>query len=265
MRLLLLAALSLAACAPADEGAPAPPPEHPVRPGLETEADSLAWRIVEAAGGLDAWHGLRRLRFDFAVVRDTVEAFRARHLWERPTGHYRVEYPVGEDSTLVALFNVQRFDPSAPEGTAFLNGAPLDSTATRERLVEAHERFVNDTYWLLAPLALFAPGVRRPLAPDSARDGTDVPPLSFDCLRPPPGGRYGLTADSTGRLLRWSFVLEGGGQGTYRWEEPVRLPTSQGELHLPTRKRAGERSIRTPVHSAEGLPADVFERPAPVL
>ena len=260
-------ALLLTACTPTDvEGnVGRTTPELSARPALENGADSLAWRIVESAGGLDAWHGLRRLRFDFAVVRDTVETFRARHLWDRPTGRYRVEYPVGQDSTLVALFNVQRFAPSAPEGAAFINGRPLDATPQQERLIEAHERFVNDSYWLLAPLKLFDPGVRRALAPDSARDAADVLLLSFDGVGLTPGDRYWLTADGAGRLMRWSFALEGGGQGTYRWEEPVRLPTPQGDLLLPTRKRTAGRAIRTPVHSAEGLPEDVFERPTPVL
>lgn len=264
---LLTVALLFAACVPSEpEGPPeALSPASAPRPTLETAADSLAWRLVEAAGGLDAWQALHRLRFDFAVVRDTAEAFHARHLWDRSTGRYRVEYPVGEDSTLVALFNVQRFDSEAPDGAAYLNGMPLDSIATRTRLAEAYERFVNDTYWLLAPLKLFDPGVRRALAPDSAATGTHVLSLSFDRVGLTPGDRYWLTTDATGRLTRWSFVLESGERGSYAWTDGVSLPTPQGPLRLSTSKRAGDWTIRTPVFSSEGLPEDVFERAAPVL
>lgn len=271
MRPLFFSALLLAlsGCAPSgsdDAGAPPPPPESAVRPALDTAADTLAWRIVEAAGGLDAWYALPRLRFDFVTVRDSTEAFRARHLWDRQTGRYRVEYPVGEDSMLVALFNVQGFDLSAPEGAVFINGTPLDSAATRERLTEAYERHLNDSYWLLAPLKLFDPGVHRALAPDSARDGTEVLALSFEDVGMTPGDHYWMSADSTGRLVRWSYILEGGTHGTYAWRDPVSLPTPQGQLHLATSKRsASGREIRTLIFSAGGLPDDVFERPTPVL
>ncbi|MDX1419283.1 MAG: hypothetical protein R3181_04900 [Rubricoccaceae bacterium] len=261
---LVLAAL--AACTPAEPSADAPsPPELSPRPTLVTAADTLAWRITEAAGGLDAWHALPRLRFDFAVVRESTEVFRARHLWDRASGRYRVEYPIGEDSTLVALFDLQRFNPAAPEGTVFVNGVPVDSAAARDRLAEAHTRHVNDAYWLLAPLKLFDPGVRRSLVPDSARAGSEVLMLSFDGVGLTPGDRYWLTADAEGRLSRWSFALEGGGTGAHVWDEYVALPTPQGDLRLSTRKRTAGRAILTPVHPAEGFPPDVFEQPQPVL
>jgi hypothetical protein len=260
----LYALLALAACTPSGPEEPTGPPPAP-RPALATAADSLAWRIVQASGGLDAWQALPRLRFDFASVRDTAETFRARHLWERTTGRYRIEYPVGEDSTLVALFDAAQFDPDAPSGTAYLNGALLDSIAARERLREAYEQFVNDTYWLLAPLKLFDPGVRRTLAPDSARAGVDVLHLSFENVGLTPGDRYWLSADRTGRLVHWSYVLESGRPGSYVWGDVVSLPTPRGPLRLATRKHAGPRAILTPVFPAEDLPADVFERPTPVL
>jgi hypothetical protein len=267
LRLLLAFPLLLAACSP---GRPRtsfadPSGAAPSRPPLATATDSLAWRIVEAAGGLDAWDALPVLRFDFAVVRDGIETSRLKHLWDRRSGRYRLEFPAGSDTVLVALFDVDAFDPAAPTGAVYHDGAPLDAAATREWLGEAYERFINDTYWLLAPLKLFDPGVRRALAPDSARAGVEVLHLSFENVGLTPGDRYWLSVDATGRLVRWAYLLESGRQGAYGWDDVATLSTPAGPLRLATRKQAPGRAILTPVYSADGLPPDAFERPTPLL
>jgi hypothetical protein len=263
MRPLLPLLSLLAACAPPQSEAPASP--RATQPALATAADSLAWRLVEGAGGLEAWSSLPHLRFDFAVGQDTVEGPRRKHLWDRATGRYRLEFPAGDDSVLVALFDVDAFDPAAPTGAVYYDGTPLDSAEVRRWLPEAHARFINDTYWLLAPLKLFDPGVRRALAPDSAHAGLDVLHLSFEGVGLTPGDQYWLFADADGRLVRWSFLLEGGRGGTYAWDDLARLDTPAGPLRLATRKHAPGRAILTPVYPAEGIPFDAFERAAPLL
>jgi hypothetical protein len=249
--LLSLHAFTFSACTEPSESSPENLAEPPA---LTNAADSLAWRILGAAGGPEAWNALPRLRFDFAAVRDTTETFRARHFWDRTSGQYRVEYPVGEDSTLVAVFDVETFDPAVPTGSAAINGMPLDSTQAAERLAEAYERFVNDTYWMLAPLKVFDPGVRRTLAPDSV--GTGVLQLTFEGVGLTPGDQYWLFTDTDGRVVRWRYLLEGGYEGDFRWEQYTDLPTPAGPLRLARRKATEGRAILTEPFPADSL-ADV--------
>ena len=228
-------------------------------PALTNGADSLAWRITEAAGGLTAWAALPRLRFDFAVVNDSTERFRAKHLWDRTSDRFRAEYPVGEDSVLVALFDVRTFNPEHPTGRAAINGVAVDSTQTAMRLADAYERFINDSYWLLAPLKLFDPGVHRALVPDSADAETEVLLLSFENVGLTPGDRYWLRADASGRLVSWTFLLKSGNEGHYRWEDYAELPTPAGTLHLTQRKVRNGRAILTEVFPADSLDRALFD------
>ena len=108
-------------------------------PRAETAADSLALRIAEASGGLDAFAALPVLRFDWAVVRDSAEAVRRRHLWDRAGDRYRVEWPGGEDSLYVALFAPAAFDTTAATGQASLNGTALAGDALAVALRDAYE------------------------------------------------------------------------------------------------------------------------------
>lgn len=242
MRFVALAALALiSGCSPSSEV-----------PDLTTPADSLAWHITEAAGGLDTWAEVPLLRWDFVVGTDSTEAFRAKHFWNRETGRYRVEWPAGEkvaaDSTAVAVMDLRAFNPDAPQGTVALGGVPLAGDRKADQLRAAYERFINDSYWLLAPLKVFDAGVVRTLAPDSNTATERVLRLSFRSVGLTPGDRYWLFADrETGRITGWTFLLEGQDQPAhFRWSEPDTLSGYTGQVILLTRKRnrAG-RVIRT--------------------
>lgn len=267
MRSLLLLAFLLVGCSESVDPQP-PPPELSIQPVLTNGADSLAWRITQAAGGLDAWNALPRLRFDWAVVRDSSEVFRAKHLWNRVQNRYRVEYPVGEDSILVALFAPSTFDMEAPEGSVFINGRALDSLETTERLTSAYERHINDAYWLLAPLKLFDPGARRALAPDSSDADTEVLLLTFENVGLTPGDQYWLRADSTGRMVAWTFLLEGNAGGPasrFSWSDYTSLDTPRGPLILAQRLARDNRAILTQPFPADSLGDDLFSDPTPRL
>ncbi len=224
MRTLLLAVavLSLAAC------------ESPGSPRLETPADSLAFRVTESAGGLRAWESLPGLAFEWAVVRDSVELVRTRHVWDKRGDRVRSEWAGGADSTFVAVFQPSRFSADAPEGTVALNGVAVVGPEAAERLVEANGRFVNDGYWLLAPLKVLDPGVRRTV---EARDGFDRLALGFDGVGLTPGDRYWIEVeDVSGTMTGWSFQLESGNEGRFQWVDPVELDTPDGPLVLARTK-----------------------------
>lgn len=216
---------------------------RPAAPRAETAADSLAVRIADASGGLDAFAALPVLRFDWAVVRDSAEVTRRRHLWDRAGDRYRLEWTGGEDSVYVALFAPAAFDTTAAAGQASLNGTALAGDALADALADAYETYVNDTYWLLAPLKLMDPGAVRALAPDS---GAAVLELSFENVGITPGDRYWIQTDpTTGAMTGWSFRLEGDTTtGRWAWTDPATVATPRGPLSLATVKTNLDRPVR---------------------
>ena len=220
-------------------------------PRPETPADSLAVAIADAHGGLEAYAALDVLRFDFVVRRDTAEAVRRRHLWDRAADRARVEWSVGLDSVAVALFAPGAFLPDAPAGEVALNGRPVADSVAAAYLVEAHRAHINDTYWLLAPMKTMDPGVRRRIVSDSA--GTSLL-LSFDGVGLTPGDQYWLQFDPATRAMTgWNFRLQGDTTlGSWAWTELQPVPTRRGELRLPAVKVSadGARRIETRVMPA---------------
>jgi len=236
MRPSLLAVLAVAMTAPLGAcGGPAPPP-------LATAADSLAFQITEGAGGLAAWDALRGLEFEWAVVRDSAELARNRHVWDKHGDRARTEWRAGADSVMVAVFTPSTFDPDAPTGRVGLDGTELTGPAASERLVEAYGRFVNDGYWLLAPLKVFDPGVRRSLDTGS---GFDRLAIAFDSVGLTPGDRYWIETDPvTGGMTGWSYILQSGNEGAWEWLDPTELETKAGPVVLArTKVSADGRSV----------------------
>jgi hypothetical protein len=188
---VLLALSSLAAGQPAD-----------------ARADAVAKEFLAALGGESAWDKARQFRFDFVVVRDGQPVARFSHAWDRYTGDYRLS---GSDKTgapFVVYFNVNTKD-----GQAFLNGKPLEGEARDAQLKNAYGRFINDSYWLLAPWKIFDPGVHRAYEGEKpCPDGgtCDVLRLSFEDVGMTPKDRYWLWITRDGRkMVQWQYVLNG--------------------------------------------------------
>lgn len=260
MRLLVLSAcLLLTACA--DSGDPAA--SHAAAPSLETAADSSAARLVEAHGGMEAFETLPYLSFTFGFERDGVRQPLARHTWDRAANRYRAEWPIGgpADSVYVALFADW---PS--EGVLYRGGLRLDSLGDGPALALAERRTINDTYWLLAPLKVFDPGVSRRAAPDSAEAAFRI---AFEGVGLTPGDQYWLFLDpGTGRLDRWTFVLESNpAPRSFRWTGYETLDGPRGPVHLATRKEpvAGGNVLLTDDLSADPPDETLFTDPRPRL
>jgi hypothetical protein len=250
MRLLAsLIALAVAGCAEPEPAVLADVPEPVV--SAETPADSLALQMVRAAGGdgraadeqePNGWPDVPVIGFDFARGGDEGRRLIRRHLWNQRTGEYRVDWTAG-DTALVAFFDVDAFDAAKPAGTVYADGEMLPQSEAAPYLQSAYTGYINDTYWWLAPIKLFDPGVTRGLAPERDTDSARVLTLAFDDgTGLTPGDRYWLTADrATGRMLGWQFHLEGAEEpGPYiAWTGTVAVDTPNGPLPVATRREIG--------------------------
>jgi len=239
---------------------------------LETKADSVALRLMEAHGA-DAFASAPYLRFNFAVETPEGKRVIGRHLWDRSSGDYRVEWQSAPDSNYVALINVRDVDGQRPSGTVYLNGTELTGEAARTAREQAYGRFINDTYWLLAPLKVFDPGVDRSYLSDSSTAEHDVLHLAFGEVGLTPGDEYWLYVfTQTGRLERWGMRLQsmtdGASPQAYTWGGDTTLTTPDGSVVLSRRHEAvgGEQAVLTDhLGLPEEPPEGAFSNPEPML
>lgn len=239
---------------------------------LETRADSVAMQMYQAHGGR-AWATVPYLRFNFGVAQGDSARVVARHLWNYQTGNYRLEWDKGADSTYVALFDVSGSVDATPPGTVYLNGQAVANTESGELLEEAQRRFINDSYWLLAPLKVFDNGVQREYVADSSTSEYDVITLTFEDVGMTPGDQYWFYVDKeTGLLQRWAFHLEGMEEAepprVFDWTDPVTLESSEGSLRLFTRKEAVGAPVAIVTDNVEvigSLEQSIFTAAQPVL
>jgi len=198
----LLAALGVAlGAAPAAEGAAE-------RDARDTKADAVGKELIASMGGMPAWEKARQFQFDFVVIKEGKEVARFAHAWDRYTGDYRVKGVDKTGAPYLVLFNV-----NTKQGRAWVNGVVAEGEQKSKQLEAAYGRFINDTYWLLAPWKLFDPGVH--LAYDGEKPcpggGTcDVLKLSFENVGLTPKDHYWIWVTRDGRrMLQWQYVLGG--------------------------------------------------------
>lgn len=222
----------------------------------ESEADSLALQVHQAHGGA-AWAQAPYLRFDFAVEQGQEEAVVARHLWNRTTGQYRVEW-TNEGSDWVALLDLHS-SGEPPVGRVFEEGQEVAGSDANAPLQQAYQRYINDTYWLLAPLKLLDPGVNRSMedaevVADSTL-GTDatVLHLTFGDVGLTPGDQYWVHIDpATNRVEGWAFHLqnmpEEAEPRAFDWTAETTFERDAGTVYLHTRKQSasGNMAITMP-------------------
>jgi hypothetical protein len=174
----------------------------------DAKADAVGKELITALGGQSSWEKARQFEFTFVVDREGKTVARFAQAWDRYTGDYRV---TGTDKT-GAPFAVY-FNVNTRAGKAFVNGKPAEGEDQQKLLVSAYGRFINDTYWLLAPWKIFDPGVH--LTHDGEKPcpegGTcDVLKLSFDDVGLTPKDVYWIWVTREGRhVVQWQYVLNG--------------------------------------------------------
>ena len=118
------------------------------------------------------------------------------------------------------------FNVNTRKGTALVNGRVVEGEPAAAQLESGYERFINDTYWLLAPWKVFDPGVNRTYDGEKPCPGGGV----CDVLKLTFGENVGLTPRDTywlwitregRRMLQWQYVLNGAAEAptTAAWND----------------------------------------------
>ena len=187
---------------------------------VDPKADAVGKELIASMGGMPAWEKARQFQFDFVVVKDGKPVAHFSHVWDRYTGDYRLSGVDKAGAPFTVYFNV-----NTKAGQAMVNGQPADAEKQKQLLENAYGRFINDTYWLLAPWKIFDPGVHRSYDGEKPCPGggtCDVLKLSFDDVGMTPKDVYWLWITRDGRhMVQWQYVLAGASEPptTAAWKD----------------------------------------------
>ncbi|MBA2432570.1 MAG: hypothetical protein H0V56_10730 [Chthoniobacterales bacterium] len=147
-------------------------------------ARQLATEVWKASGG-ENWANVKEVRFTFVVEENGKELASVQHQWDVAAGTDRVQWK-GKDLTV----NL---------------GAPGEGEDEKA----AYARWVNDSYWLLAPLKVLDPGVKHSHEGTKETQGVacELLRLSFEQVGLTPTDQYLLYIDPQTKLVRaWDYI-----------------------------------------------------------
>ena len=156
---------------------------------------SLANAVWKASGG-ENWPNVKTIDFTFAVEKEGKTVASVEHHWDVAAQTDRVKWK-GKDVTV-----------------------NLANPGTEEDAKAAYARWVNDSYWLLAPLKLKERGVK--LADGGTKEMEEkkcqVLRLSFEQVGLTPNDQYNLYLDpETGLMTSWDYMPEPGKVSHMTW------------------------------------------------
>jgi len=179
---------------------------------------SLANAVWKASGG-ENWPNVKTIDFTFAVEKEGKTVASVKHHWDVAAQTDRVQWK-GKDVTV-----------------------NLAEPGTEEDAKAAYARWVNDSYWLLAPLKLKDHGTNVGAEGTKQMDGAEreVLRLSFGKVGLTPNDQYLLYIDPKTRLVSsWDYMPEPGKSMHATWEDYQK----SGGLTLATDHQMGEARIR---------------------
>jgi hypothetical protein len=162
----------------------------------------LATELWQASGG-DHWDKVKQIDFTFAVEQDGKRTFAAQHSWNLVAGTDSVKWTdkQGKDHNV----------------TVSLRAPPPDGEAK-----DAYARWVNDSYWLLAPLKIRDRGVKVEATGPKDLNGASLETiqLSFENVGLTPTDRYVFYIDPETKLPRaWDYIPQTGEGLQATWEK----------------------------------------------
>lgn len=183
----------------------------------------LATDLWKASGG-ENWGKVKEIDFTFVVEQEGKTLFSAQHAWNVAAGTDTVKWKdkQGQDHEVTANLTAP-----AQEGEG----------------KDAFARWVNDSYWLLAPLKIRDPGVKVEAGGPKDLNGTNVETLqlSFENVGLTPTDRYVFYIDPQTKLPRaWDYIPSTGTGMQATWEKFQNF----GGLNLATEHNFNGKTIR---------------------
>ncbi len=174
--------------------------------------DVLARKMLDGLGGADAFHALRYVGFAFVPTKAGKALSRREHAWDPAEGKARVRWQKDGHDVRAWLSLADK------RGTVIVDGERVtDAAAQRTYLDDAYAAWVNDVYWLLSPYKVNDPGVYRASVDGKLRtsfqEGTGLTP----------GDVYLYDFDDDGELAGWSYRLQSGREGSFRFLDRKQL------------------------------------------
>lgn len=184
----------------------------------DDKAQQWAKDVWKASGG-ENWSKVKEIRFTFIVEENGKQLANAEHQWNLAEGTDRVKWK-GKD-VLVNLNN-----PAADD----------DGKA-------AYARWVNDSYWLLAPLKILDKGVTLKMEGQKESEGVmcETLRMSFAQVGLTPGDQYVLYINPQTKLVRaWDYIPKPETVMHGTWDQYGKF----GGLNLSTEHKFADKVIR---------------------
>jgi hypothetical protein len=183
----------------------------------------LATDLWKASGG-ENWGKVKEIDFTFAVEQEGKRLFAAEHAWKVADGTDTVKWKdkQGQDHNV----------------TVNLAAPPQEGEGK-----DAFARWVNDSYWLLAPLKIHDRGVKVEAGGPKQLDGASLETiqLSFDSVGLTPTDRYVFYIDPQTKLPRaWDYIPATGTGMQATWEKFQNF----GGLNLATEHNFNGKTIK---------------------
>lgn len=166
------------------------------------EGQQLATDLWKASGG-ENWAKVREVRFSFVVEQEGKPLFSAQHVWNVAAGTDKVKWKdkQGKDHQVTADLVTPASDDEGKAGYA---------------------RWVNDSYWLLAPLKIRDRGVKVEIGELKDLKGVtcETVRLKFDNVGLTPTDKYVFYIDPKTKLpLAWDYIPQSGAGMQATWEK----------------------------------------------
>jgi hypothetical protein len=187
------------------------------------KGQQLATDLWKASGG-ENWAKVKEVDFTFAVEQDGKPLFSAQHVWN-----------VAANTDEVKWKDKQGQDHQA---TANLKTPASDGDGKT-----AYARWVNDSYWFLAPLKIRDKGVKVEASGPKEINGVSYETLhlSFDQVGMTPTDQYVFYLDPKTKLVHaWDYIPKTGDGMQATWEKYQTF----GGLNLATEHNFNGKTIK---------------------
>jgi plastocyanin len=166
------------------------------------KGQQLATDLWKASGG-ENWAKVKEVHFTFVVEQEGKPLFSAQHIWNVAAGTDEVKWTDKQGKDHRVTVNLAA-PPSDDDGKA------------------AYARWVNDSYWLLAPLKIRDRGVK--VQADGPKDLNGVTyetlRISFEKVGLTPTDQYVFYLDPKTKLpLAWDYIPASGEGMQATWEK----------------------------------------------